>query len=178
MNIKQKSGFTLLESIIYIGITAVVVLSLISLAWSFINNHTKEKITISVNNNASFVMDQISSNVERAVSLGGATVYDSNPGTLVINVPTDPVMTIDTTTKGVTCGDEDMTITKLQLTQDGSTYDLTSDKVTVDNFVVTDLSSTGDTTIQIELTLSYPVATTKIYEYEKSFTTSATIKKK
>jgi hypothetical protein len=174
----MQKGFTIFESIIYVVITSIVVLSLISITWTFINNHTKEKIVMEVNNNASFILDKINYYTNRAATVDNSTVYDANPGTLVITFPTDPQLTINTYAKEVTFGDQAVNITKLQLTQGGSSYDLTSDFVTVDNFVITDLSGSLDTTVQIELTLSYPITSTRIYEYEKSFTSSTTINKK
>ena len=51
----NKKGFTLIELVLYIGITAIILTASLSLAWSVIFNQTKTTALIETNYNYQFL---------------------------------------------------------------------------------------------------------------------------
>lgn len=173
-----KSGFTLLEFVLYIGLTAAILISLLSFTWNILQNYAKTTTLIEVNNNGNFALEQMVYYTRRASTIGSGTVYTTHPGKLTLTFPTDPTVTIDTYQKNITVGDTPLTITKLRL-QHGSTTptDITSDKIQVTNFTLTNLTNNSLPTIRFSLNLqAVNPSNSTFYEAEKTFITSATLR--
>lgn len=174
----NKSGFTLIEYIMYIGITSVVLLAAFSFVWTIINNQVKMQVLIEVDNNGTFVLEKLSYYTKRADTIDATTVYDSNPGKLVINYATDPQITFDTYEKEITLGDSSVMITKLRMKIGADpAEDITSDGVDVTNFVLTDFSVGQIKTINFDLTIeSVNPSGSQKYAAENSWTTTVTVR--
>lgn len=175
--IKQQ-GITLIEYTIYIGIVAFVLLSVISFAWVIINDQTKQQALVEVNDMGGFVSSEIGYAVRRAESIDAQTVYDVNPGRLVINYQAEPQIIFDTYQKEITLGDQTLFITKLRM-QEGANpaVDITSDLVDVTEFIITDLSKTNIITLQMILEIErVNPSNDKIYEAARSWTPSFSVR--
>ncbi len=173
----EQKGFTLIELILYVAILAIVVIAILTFAWTFINDQQKQQRLTEVDDSGAMILDQIIYQVKNANSVDGETVFDSNPGKLVINFPSQPQITFDTYEKNVTLGDVVTTIKILRMTEDASpAVHLTSEAVTVTNFVINDLSNSIATTLQIQLSLeAVNPAGAQAYEAQNSWTTSVTL---
>ena len=172
-------GITLIELLIYIGIVSLVLVVSISYAWTVIRDQHKQQLEAEVNYVGNFILDNIIHSTQRAQSFD-ANIYATNPGKIILNNPTDPQTTIDTYSKSITLGSQNITITKLRLTELGGTAnDMTSDRVNVNNFLITNLSTAGAQTIKIDLTVSaVNPENLKQYEATKSWSVTATIRAK
>ncbi len=174
----KQSGLSLVEYVIYIGIAAVVLVAMVSYAWILINDQTKQERLAEVNDVGAYVLETIVYETERASMIGGSTVYGTNPGKLVLNFSSGPNVTFETYQTTVYLGDTPVTITKLTRQEGtGLPVDITGDNINITNFVLTDLSKTGATTVAIDLTLnSLNPEDSKVYESENSWTTSVTLR--
>jgi len=172
----MPKGFTLIELIIYLAIIAIVLTASISFAWVLINDQIKLHAITELNDNAHFVMDKFVYHAKRAIEIDAQTVFDSNPGKLVLNYHTNPQITIDTYTKQITVGDQTVNITKLRLKHGADpAQDITSDEVNVTNFTITNLSNPNAKTIQVALNMEkVNPSSHKIYEAQNSWTISLT----
>ncbi|NQT50352.1 prepilin-type N-terminal cleavage/methylation domain-containing protein [Candidatus Kuenenbacteria bacterium] len=176
----MRKGFTLIEIIIYLGIVTVLLTACLSFAWVIINDQIKQEQLTEVNDAGTFVLDKITYHSKRANAINAQTLYDLNPGKLILNYVSGPQITIDTYEKQITLGDTQTTITKLRL-QHGSdpAVDITGDKINVTNFTISDLSNANAYTIQIEFAIETVNPTnSKTYEAQNSWTTSVTLRKR
>lgn len=176
----NQKGFTLIEFIIYIGIVTLVLIASLTFAWTLINDQIKQERLIEVNDNGSFVLEKISYYTKRAASLDAQTIYDINPGKLVLNYSSNPQVIIDTYQKEVTLGEISTTIIKLRIKIGAEpAIDIISDKINVTNFIITDLSNASAVTLKIDLSLeAVNPSKSKTYEAQNSWTTSFTLRKK
>jgi type II secretory pathway pseudopilin PulG len=172
----KKHGFTLLEYLIYIGIVAMVLVAMLDFAWVLMNDQAKQEITADLNDLGVHSLDQMTYYGHRASSISPTTVYNTNPGTLIFSFSSGPDVIFDTYQDNIMVGDIPVTITKLRMEEaGGSQVDLTSDRVDVTDFVITDLSGVNSTTINIDLTFeSVNPEESKVYESENSWSTTIT----
>ena len=173
---KKHQGFTLLEYVIYIGIVAMVLVAMVDFAWVLLNDQAKQEIAADINDLGVHALDQITYHAQRANSIDPSTVYNTNPGELILNYDSGPDYIFDTYQENIMVGDSQVTITKLRMEQvGGDQVDLTSERVDVTNFVITDLSGVNSTTINIDLTFeSVNPEESKVYESENSWSTTIT----
>lgn len=149
-----KKGFTLLELIIYIGISLIVLTSLLSFAWIVIQDQIKQERLEEIYSTGNFIIDKISYYEKRAANIGGGTIYIQDPGAIAFTYSSNPSITIDSYTKDVLVAGVPLTITKLRFTEGSNpALDLTSDRVNVSHFIITDLSSGATQATKINMTI-------------------------
>lgn len=172
-------GLTLIELLIYIGITSIVLVVSISYAWTVIRDQHKQQLQAEVNYVGNFALDKIVDSTQRSQSFG-ANVYGENPGKIILNYAAKPQITIDTYTKSIILGDKTVNIKKLRFSElGGAANDISSDRVNITNFLITNLSAPGTQTIKIDLTVSaVNPENLKQYEAINSWSASATIRAK
>lgn len=96
----RRPGFTLIETILYIAIASVVLVSLSQFGWNIINVSTKNNTHQDVISDARFILDQISLAIRNATDIETANSnFDTNiattPGsklTLRGTTPNDPIV--------------------------------------------------------------------------------------
>jgi hypothetical protein len=177
---KKLAGFTLLEFIIYIGLVTFVLAASVVFAHTLIDDQAKQELLIEVNEDGGFVLDKLSYYIQRADSVDAQTVYNTSPGKLVLNFFDGSKVIFDTFQKQITLGDSTVNVTKLRM-QRGTdpAVELVSDKITVTNFAITNLSSAGATVLKINLSLAaVNPSNSQTYAAQNSWTTSATLRKK
>lgn len=83
------------------------------------------------------------------------SLFDAHPGILTLDFPGENTnVVIDTYSKNLTLAGQSVTIRKLRLTQGASSYDLTSDRVNVAEFIVRNRTQSGNLqTIHFNLTI-------------------------
>lgn len=172
-------GLTLIELLIYIGIASMVLVVGLSYAWTIIRDQHKQQLEAEVNYVGNFALDKIIYSTQRSQNFG-ANVYNENPGKIVLNYVTNPQITIDTYTKSIILGDKTVSIRKLRLAKLGTTVnDLSTDRVNVTNFLITNLSAAGTQTIKIDLTVeAINPENLKQYEADHSWSVTATARAK
>lgn len=176
----KSRGFTLIEFVIYIGIVTFVLSASVIFAYTLINDQAKQESLIEVTSDGGFALDKLSYYIQRANSVDAQTIYSTNPGKLVLNFSDGSKIVFDTFQKQITLGGSTVDIIKLRMQKDADqAVELTSDKVTVTNFVITNLSSAGATVLKIDLSLgAVNPSNSKIYAAQNSWTTSVTLRKK
>lgn len=154
---KNIKGFSLVELIVYIAIASMVLVTVVNVAWSIMISNSNTQGKRDTYFNARQVMQQMQTKIREADDvITGSSTFGSHPGALTLDYPagnTDVVF--DTYTKSVTIGGQSTTIRKLQMKVGLNDYvDLTTDKVNVTNFVLTNLTrGTEPPNIKIELTI-------------------------
>ncbi|MEK9152858.1 MAG: prepilin-type N-terminal cleavage/methylation domain-containing protein [Patescibacteria group bacterium] len=164
-------GSTLLELMMYIAIVALVLTAATSFAFEFALTRAKTLALEEAGRNARFAISRIATEVREASDINiGASTFGSNPGTLSIatvvgaNDPT--VFSVSGTTLNVKQGA-------------GAVLPLTSPKVQVSEFIVTNLSTTGKTKIfRIHLRLiSTNPSALQTFDADYTFETTAQVQK-
>ncbi len=152
---KKQSGFTLMEVLIYIGLTAVVVIPLLIFAWTLVRDQIKVQRVAEVEYVADQVTDVLGDTIRSAYSIQNGTVYGVDLGTIELLNHDGETVTIDTYPVTVNLVGHDATIRRLRLTTGkNAPIDLTSDRANVLNFIVTDVSKGGSSALQVDLHIS------------------------
>jgi type II secretory pathway component PulJ len=156
MNIK-KNGFTLVELIAYIALTAIILVGAVNFTMNVIIGDREARGNQEVYANARVVMNQMASQIRNAEDvITGSSTFASHPGVLTLDFTgTGTDVVFDTYTKSVTIGGSSTTIRKLRV-KEGSdaAVDLTNDNLDVTNFVVRNLTRESERkNINIELTI-------------------------
>ncbi len=130
----RKSGFTLLETLIYTGFVGLIMGTMVLLAYTTLTVRSKLRASLIVEENMRFATMRITSLVNEASGITTPTLGSSS-GTLVLTssvTSTNP--TTITTTSGV-----------IYLTQGatGTAQALTSNEISVSSFLFTRVSSTS-----------------------------------
>ena len=174
---KNNQGLTLIELIVYIGLTAMILTSVVMIAANLIKDSVKADLLSRVTSESILIQDKITYYVNRASSFDGSTSY-SSPGTIAV-VYNGVVVKFDTYLKTITLNNQSVSIRKLRF-QSGSdpAVDLTSDEITVTTFSVADYTNTGVGSIGITLQLnSVNPENTNLYNNQYVSTFGATIRK-
>lgn len=163
--LKNKKGFTLLELTIYVLIVGIVLTAITMYAIDVIGAQTKAKSYQEVQYNARFAMRRIVNEIRRADDLNtGSSIFDTHPGVLSIgnNDPAkDPLVF-------------DIASNRLRMTQGGTPYFLTSDKVEITNLIFKDLSVANRTkNIKIFITVAHRNPENR-EEFDADFTITST----
>jgi Tfp pilus assembly protein PilE len=173
-----NKGFTLVEMIIYVAIFATVLFVIVQLFWQVQLSDIKGRVSRETKENASQVVEIFKYYVRQADDINtGDSVFNSNPA--ILSLENDETITIDTYTKDVTVGGKTQTIRKLRFTEGGNpALDITSDHVSVDNFVLTDLTMDANPdAILMDLTVSgVNPSGNPLYEHSFSIQTGAVIR--
>ncbi len=153
----MKKGFTLIELIVYIGISSIVLVTAVNIAWNLIVSNANSQGKSEVYFNSRFALHQLQLQVRAAEDfITGSSTFGSHPGVLTLDYPGEGTDVIfDTYTKNISVGGESVTIRKLRIKEGAADYvDITSDKVDIINFTLHDLTRWSEkTNINIELTI-------------------------
>lgn len=151
----QKQGFTLIEVMMYIALLASILMVLFSLAFTIIGHKTKQGALLAVQLQGSHIMDIMGDQIRRATAINmDDSKLNQESSVLVLqgsSVTTTFSLRIDSVfIEGVKLG-----WNPLEFQEEGKdAIDLVSERVTVDRFYVTDLSTTNTQAVQIDLELS------------------------
>ena len=149
---KQQQGFTLIESILYMAILALFLVSVVQLSIAGLQAGQKASIMTEVQQNARFAMERVRRELRSAEGVNtGSSTFDTHPGVLSV---VDEVAGENPTVFDVSSG-------RLRMTEGvAASQFLTTDEVTVDSFIINDRSVTDRTSnYQISLTLSWAAST-------------------
>ena len=158
MKIKtDKKGFTLIELIVYVGVSSIMLVIAINMTSNLIVSNASARGKQEVYINARLAMNQLQLKIREAEDvIIGSSTFNSHPGILTLDYPgSDTDVIFDTYTKNVDIGGQTVEIRKLRIKEGTADYvDLTSDKVDLTNLVFTNLtrgSESKNTNIEITL---------------------------
>jgi type II secretory pathway pseudopilin PulG len=150
LSIVNCSGFTLIETLIYIAIVATAVSSFVLFSISVSNSRNKTYVVQEVQANVRVALNIMSQKIRAAQSVATTTsTYDTDPGFLILNMAST---TLNPTHIGLNQNDGILGIKE----GNAATTSITSDEVLVTNLVFTNLtgSSTQENT-RIQMTIEY-----------------------
>jgi len=173
---KQKDGFTLLEMLVYIGLTFIVLSLTVSFMISLIRSYTRFRVERDVSTNAREAMNYMLREIKSADDVYIPTsVLGPNPGQLSLETSISPPP--DETTAFI-----DFYVDNGQLLlkrEEQDPFPLTSDRVQVDNLIFTHFtnpSGSGEL-LQIEITVGYRSNASRFeFNATQEFTSSAALR--
>jgi prepilin-type N-terminal cleavage/methylation domain-containing protein len=150
-------GFTMIELIIYIAIASIMLVTVVGIGINLSVANQKSQAKREVYMNTRFVMAELADMVRGAddIILSGTT-FGSNPASLALAYPSGNNVLFSVYAKNVTVAGNTVSINKLSMKSGTDPFtDITSDKVTVTDFTLTNLTrGTSRKNINIQLTLS------------------------
>ncbi len=156
---RRRQGFTLFEIIVYLGISTVLLFSILQIGQNFIRANIKSQLERSISENGRLAFHQLSLKIRGAddVTTAGST-FNVHPGVVTLDYPgTGTDVIFNTYLKTLTLANgTTYTIRKLQMKDGTANYqDLTNDEVDVTNFVVRNLTQSSEpNNLEIELTVN------------------------
>lgn len=170
---KHRSGFTLIEALIYIAIVSMVVTGLVLFSISISNTRTKTYVVQEVQANTRTALDIIERRIRGALGIDlASSTLGSDPGVLILRMSDAQK---DPTVINLDADDGFLMITE----GSNATLPLTSNKVIVTNLVFTDLTaSSSRESIRIEMTIAFDNPGTSVeYNFVQNVQTSVTVRK-
>lgn len=169
----------MLEVVIYLGLVMLVTIPASRIAWVFIHDAVTQERVAEVDAVGAFAIAYIQRHVQSAQAMDAATVYDAHPGTLAITRPDGVRVVIDTETRSVPFGGQNVTVRKLRVREgSGSVLDLTSDAADVTQFVIRNRTTAGATSMEVVLSIAAvnPSGDTR-YGARRTWTTAMTLRR-
>jgi len=154
----NKKGFTLMEVLVYIMLLVVVLTSVTKINASILNSKTRVEISTELTYNSRLIYEKLKQSIHKASGLDASSSLGVDPSTLVLNMPSGGSdITFDTYNKNISINGKSQTIQKLRMTVgSGSSIYITSDKVTLDSFEITDMTQGSEAeNIKIQYQLSH-----------------------
>lgn len=168
----HDSGFTLIETLIYITIMGLVVGSFSVFSISILNSRSKIYVTQEVNANVRVALDIISQKIRSSTGVNvAASAFGTNPGFLSLGTASS---TLNPTTIGLNTADGVLEIKEGAL----ATTSITSNEVSIINLVFTDMSGQdASKNVRVELTVGYNnPGSDIIYQYEQDAQTMVRVR--
>ena len=168
----MRKGFTLIETMIYIGIISTIFFSFVMFALSIGNSKAKTIAVQEVQSNGRLALEVLTNRImsANAVNIGTST-FGSDPGVLSLGM--------DDTAKNPTIINLTVNDGFLQITEGLSApVALTTDKVKVTNLVFTNLTgAAARKNIRIQMTISYVNPSGDVnYNYTENFQTAVSLR--
>jgi prepilin-type N-terminal cleavage/methylation domain-containing protein len=170
MTIRQPSGFTLIELIIYVVLIGIVSTVFVSFAFNVIGSGEKARVNQELQQNARFALDRVLQEIRSAtaVNTGGST-FAANPG--VLSLSTSSVL------NNPTIFDVSGNVLRIKL---GATtaVPLTDSKYQVIDFTVENLSVSNRTSnLRVTLSMRHPnTANEEIYDAQTTLIGAAHVR--
>lgn len=163
--VKNKKGVTLLETVIYVAVIAVVLTTMSVWMIDLMRIRAKNQVISEVQTNGRLILNRLSDASRHAELVNtGSSTFGSDPGVLsfdMVDAGEDP------TVFSLTADDGEFQVS----VAGGGATSITSDVVSISNLVFTDLTSSEDLAIiQVEFTVTAVNSTgSPLYDYEESF---------
>lgn len=136
----QKRGFTLVEVLVYLGLTSVIVVTAVTMALQILRDQAAEEIRANIVAEHQYVMDTMDTFFSRASMLDGGSTLSMHPGDVTVLYASRMDAQIYVASEDVLLGGVTTTINRMMLRDGMNTpTPLTSEDVTVTNFVVEEL---------------------------------------
>lgn len=164
----NKKGFTLIEALLYIGVSSILIMSIGSFFLWTNRSNIKTKVLKEVLNNSKAAMEKMSYEIKHAKSIYTSTsVFSTNPGQLSLET-----LNYAQSNEEISYIDFFVCEQKLCLKKENqSPIILTSDKVEIKNL---EFNQVATSSVQINLQIDYLAPTDKP-EYQASISTTSTV---
>lgn len=153
----MKRGYTLLETVVYVSILAVIVVLVLSAILNVYRAYTKTLIERNIATNGDIAMERLIRELRAATSATGASVFGSHPG--ILKLSTNKTFSLSGSV--------------LQISDGIASENLTSGDVSITNLVFYQSTSPNSTLVKIELTVA---AGSGIYLKNRKFYGSAVMR--
>lgn len=162
----MKSGFTLIETLIYIAITGVILFSFVFFSLSISDSRDKNYVVQEVQANSRLALDLIAQKIRRADDVIAPTNGNSS-NSLTLDMPaSEPNMTFSVI--GGT----------LNITEGAIDTPITSNKINVSGLTFINLAGSGERdSIRVELAVEYKAFGDVKFSYSESIDTAVSIRK-
>lgn len=171
---REEKGFTLLESVIYIGLLIITTGLVINFALNLITSYGKIQASKDAMNNAQNVLDAIVREIRNA-----SKVYTPTSAFTPTDLGQLSLETSLNLPEGETSTFADFYVdnNKLYLKKEGQTsLALTSDRVKVKNLVFTHLTSSNTEAVKIQLTVGYNAPTGSSFDISTTLNATAVLR--
>lgn len=150
----SERGYTLVETVVYAALVAVLLLVIISSASALLSGHRRSQAYLDINSAAISAFSRFSRDIRRASSVDAVnSVLGASGGRLVLNMR-QPDGSVDTTTFYLS-GE------KVKIDKDGVYEgDITQDNMAVSNLTFRRFLSASSTAIRVEMTLAPDASST------------------
>lgn len=164
----SHTGFTILELLLYVGISSTVLLAVSLFLSTMLSSRVKNAAILEVEGQGAFVADVITQSVRNSMGINAPTLGASGATLSASTLSGATSPTVFAVSSGV-----------IRMTEGvGSAVSLTNSRVTASNFTVTNLSRSGTPgTVRMTFTLTYnnPSGRNE-YDVARTFTVSASRK--
>lgn len=158
MNNTNK-GFTLIETVLYFALLAVISVLVIGNIITLFKNYKVVRSNQAIEYNAISIFDKLSRDVHDAKNVVVSNSSFSIPqGVLELNIASSTDDTSSTTVRFYLSGG------KVKYMKNGVDFgNLSTNAVTVSNFKINYISATSSEAVKVEMTLDNPIATKNFY---------------
>lgn len=166
---KNNKGFTLVESLVYIGLFALITLIVVQILFSEIQAWGHARAERNAVDAGRFAIERLTQEIRLASSVNSSTsMFGTHPGVLALNTYQTPT---STSASALTI---DLDGSELTLARDAaSPASITGEHARISNLVFRHLTASSTEAIRIELTIE---SGNGRYEKEKTFTTVAVLR--
>lgn len=163
----RKSGFTLVETLIYIAIMGVVGVVMVKFFLSISSAGSKTRVIREVQSNGRLAIDLISQKIRGSSGLNiASSTFGTDPGVLSLQYDSSAD---NPTLIQLTADDGQLVITEGTSTA----IPITSDEVKITNLIFKNLSRNANrTNIEIDLTIEYDATNDVAFQYIQNWNTS------
>lgn len=169
--LKNKNGFTLMETLIYIAIIGGIIGTFVSFSLNISNTRDKSYAQTEVQANARIAMDIITQKIQSASSISTTqSVFGVNPGVLYLTVANNALNPTIINLSEING--------QLQIKEgSASTTVITTNRVQIFNLVFTNLSTSSTReNIGLDLGVQYITSTYINYQFNQSLHTSISLR--
>ncbi len=135
----KNKGFTILEMILYVGISAIVLILIMTITWDIMKNQKQTRIKQEMMYSVHTLMQKITTDIQEADDLNEGFSIFNDPGSLSLQKGVNEIL-IESYLKQMNIDGVNITIRKLRRTEGGQTSDLSKDNMSISSFALTDLS--------------------------------------
>jgi Tfp pilus assembly protein PilE len=129
--VSRYSGFTLVETLLYVAIVSSFLVMAVYFAWDIVLNQVKSNSIAEVNDNANIITQKISYYIQNAKNITTPANKGDVSQTLVLVMPDNSTATFD------------LSSGQLRLNLGSGAINLSSNSVTISNLSFTNLTTTG-----------------------------------
>lgn len=162
MKKERKNGFTLLETLIYIGIVAVIVGALVTFTWNILDTNSKNTAISDINSSVRYLTDRLTKEIKNAIDINtstsnfGVNLTNSGQISLIAAEPNNPtIITVSSSKIFLTQG------TKAPIA-------ITPNTVAVTNLIFTNYSAADNSTKNIGFVFNIKTAPSSSNSYSQT----------
>ncbi len=149
---RAKSGLTLIEILLYIGIVSGVLIAASTFAWNIIGSKTKSQVMLEVDANATITLERLTQLIREARDIDSSSLLEANLADSA-NAGESLTLTMRTASQNPTVIDVDNGILRI-LRGAGTAVALTSNLVRVSDLTFTNHTLASGKTKNLGITLS------------------------